>query len=65
MFQHPKQVCMSYCQHLKLSLYFSYILGKGSIFAFVHAFFPDTYITSTSDLSKQLQTTLKSAGCKD
>ena len=65
MFQHPKEVCMTYLQHLRLSLYFSYILWKGSIFAFVHAFFPDSYITSTSELSKQLQDILKTAGCKD
>ena len=62
-FQHPKQVCMTYFQHLRLSLYFSYILWKGSIQSFIHALFPDLYIRSTTDISLLLIDTLKTAGC--
>lgn len=62
-FKHPKEVCMTYFQHMRLSLYFSYILWKGSIQSFIHALFPDLYIRSTTDLSIILIDTLKSAGC--
>jgi|TARA_B100000575_G_C22906043_1_gene526369 hypothetical protein len=50
---------------MKLSLYFSYTLFVGSMKAFVHAFIPDVYITSTSDLSTELYKVLKSSGCHD
>mgnify|MGYP006960670606 CR=1 FL=1 len=63
LFKHPQAVCMSYGTHLCLSLYFSFILWVGSIQAFIHAFLPDTFITSTTDLAHQLQSVLKSAGC--
>lgn len=63
LFQHPKSVCMTYIQHMKLSLYFSYHLWVGSVYALIHAFFPDHYITSTTDVCALLQKTLKSAGC--
>lgn len=64
MFNHPKKVCMSYIQHLKLSLYFSYILFKGSLKAIVHGLVPDVYVTSTSDLSIQLRAILDKSGCR-
>lgn len=62
-FKHPQQVCMTYFQHMRLSLYFSYILWKGSIQSFIHALFPDLYIRSTTDISSLLIDTLKTAGC--
>tara|TARA_B100000524_G_scaffold129056_1_gene63628 strand:- start:10536 stop:10775 length:240 start_codon:yes stop_codon:yes gene_type:complete len=62
-FKHPKEVCMSYFKHFKLSLYFSYVLGKGSAKAFMHAFIPDYYITSTSDLVEEVALLLKDNGC--
>jgi len=65
MFHHPRDVCMTYMTHMKLSLYFSYSLFVGSMKAFVHAFIPDVYITSTSDLSAELYKSLKSSGCHD
>lgn len=64
LFKHPQAVCMSYGTHLCLSLYFSFILWVGSIQAFIHAFLPDTFITSTTDLAHQLDRVLKSAGCR-
>ena len=54
-FTHPKEVCMSYFEHMKLSLYFSWILWKASILAVIHAFLPDTFITSTSDTNKEVE----------
>jgi hypothetical protein len=64
MFSHPKKVCMTYLQHMKLSLYFSYILAKGSVKAFIHAFLPDNYVSSTSDLVIETKKLLESNGCK-
>ena len=64
-FDHPKNVCMTYFKHMKLSLYFSYLLAKGSIKAIVHAFLPDTFITSTSDLTAKIQDILKKSGCNE
>jgi hypothetical protein len=63
MFQHPKNVCMTYTEHLCLSLYFSFIMWIGSMQAFVHAFVPDIFITSTTDLAHDIQTIIKRSGC--
>ena len=63
MFNHPKKVCMNYYTHMKLSLYFSFVLLKGSIKSLIHAFIPDIYITSTTDLTKSLDKLLKENGC--
>lgn len=64
-FEHPKIVCMTYGTHMKLSLYFAFLLAKGSVQAVVHAFLPDTFITSTGDLTKKLHGILKVSGCDD
>ena len=64
-FEHPKKVCMTYIKHMKLSLYLSYLLAKGSAKAIVHAFLPDTFITSTSDLTAKVQDILKTSGCNE
>ena len=50
MFNHPSNVCMTYLQHMKLSIELSSLFFIGSIKAFIHAFIPDIYITSSSDL---------------
>ena len=63
-FKHPKAVCMTYLTHMYLSLYFSFILWIGSIQAFFHAFYPDVFITSTTDLAHSLDQILSSSGCK-
>lgn len=62
-FNHPSNVCMTYFQHMKLSLHFAAILGIGSVQAVIHAFIPDICITSTTDVSKKINTMLKSNGC--
>jgi hypothetical protein len=50
---------------MKLSLYLSYLLAKASTKAMVHAFLPDTFITSTSDLTAKIQDILKKSGCRE
>lgn len=64
-FTHPEEVCMSYSEHLKLSLKFCFLMLKGAIKAFIHAFLPDYCVTSTSDISKEIISLLKSNGCHE
>ena len=58
MFSHLTKVKMSYFQHLNHSLHFSRILFSGSIKAFVHGILPTMYETSTTDLTRELNTKL-------
>ena len=62
-FSHLKEVCMNYKEHFVLSMKFSYMLAKGSVFALIHAFHPDTYITKTSELVIDINKLLKENGC--
>tara|TARA_B100000424_G_C22597870_1_gene334325 strand:+ start:422 stop:565 length:144 start_codon:yes stop_codon:yes gene_type:complete len=39
-------------------------LAIGSIKAFIHAIYPDKYITSSSDVTKEIMEDIKSSGCK-
>ena len=64
MFNHPKNVCMSYCEHFLLSMSFAKIFAIASMKAFLHAIYPDIYITSTSDAINDIQKILKSKGCR-
>ena len=63
-FQHPKDVCMTYFSHFWFSLSLSLKLAKGSIKAFIHAIYPDKFITSTSDITKDIIQDIESSGCK-
>jgi len=54
---------MTYFQHMKLSLYLSYLLGKGSIAALIHSLIPDLFITSTTDITKKITQILQTSGC--
>jgi len=62
-FSHPNNVCMDYFTHAWLSLTFSRKLFFGSIKAFIHAIIPSLFITSTSDLVKNINYKLKKSGC--
>jgi hypothetical protein len=42
----------------------SFKLALGSFKAFIHAIYPDKYITSTSDITKEITYDIESAGCK-
>jgi len=64
-FSHPNNVCMSYFQHMKLSLSFSFHMFTGSCKAIVHAFIPSLFITGTTDTAIYLEKTLKNSGCRD
>ena len=60
MFSHLRDVKMTYFQHLKVSLGYSYSFMTGSIKAFIHGVFPDMYTTSTSDLIRKLHKDIES-----
>ena len=62
-FKHPKEVCMTYFEHFKLSMNFSKLLAIGSFKAFIHAILPDFYITSTTDIIEEIKVQLANAGC--
>jgi hypothetical protein len=63
-FTHPNSVCMTYFEHMSLSLGFSKTLMGASWKSLVHAFVPSMYITSTSDTQKKLRRQLTEAGCE-
>lgn len=63
-FSHPNSVCMSYLQHAQFSSSIGVSLLIGSFQAFVHAILPSMYLTSSSDLSRNLHLKLSNAGCK-
>ena len=64
-FTHPNSVCMTYIEHCLLSLGFSMKFALASAKAFIHAFAPNYFITSTSDTVHDMSKQLYSAGCRD
>ena len=56
---------MSYFEHCKFALILSKDLFIGSLQSLVHAFCPSAFITSTTDLVKNIDIKLKNSGCKD
>ena len=63
-FTHPASVCMSYFQHLLFSFKVGLKLAFGTGKAFIHGIYPDIYVTSTSDLIKDLEEEIKEIGCR-
>ena len=47
-FKHPKEVCMTYFEHIKFSLYLSYMFGKASFCALINGV--SDILSSSSDL---------------
>ena len=62
--QHLNSVCMSYFEHSYLSMYFSVNLLVGSGKAFVHAWVPCWFTTSTSDLINNFKIIIDNVGCE-
>ena len=65
MFQHLKDVCMSYFDHMYFSLFLCITFAIGSYKAFVHALIPSLFITSSSDLIKEVAEKMKTIGCRN
>ncbi len=64
-FDHPNRVCMTYFNHLCLSMRFSFIFLKASAAAFVHAICPSCFITNTSETHAQVGYLLENSGCRN
>jgi len=64
-FTHPNNVCMTYMQHFWFSMSLCLRFAIGSIQAFIHALLPDYYITSSSDLVREIQYDISKIGCRD
>ena len=62
--KHLKKVCMNYFEHFCLSMYFSGNLLIASIQAFIHAWVPCWYNSTTTDLVSNFQNVIKMVGCK-
>jgi hypothetical protein len=58
-FKHLVDVNMNYTEHMFLSLKLSARMAWGSFTAFVHALYPDVFITSTSSTCDYLQSELQ------
>lgn len=63
MFKHPARVCMTYWSHFNFSMYLSKEFAKASCCAFIHAIYPDTLITHSSDTIKKLHIDMTNKGC--
>ena len=60
---HPKNVCMSYFKHFLFSFKLSVYFFKKSIQAFVHSIYPNFFITSSSNVPKELTDKFSEVGC--
>ena len=58
-FNHPRKVNMTYTKHMFTSLNMSHTFMKSSIKAFIHAFIPSLYETSSTDTIKELSKKIK------
>ncbi len=63
MFNHPRNVCMTYLEHFKVSMNLSKIFLLASLKAFIHAIYPDFFITSSTDTVEKAKKIMNSAGC--
>lgn len=53
-FNHLSDLNVSYTTHFKHSMYYSIMSLKSSYYFFIHALYPDVYVTSGSDTIKKL-----------
>lgn len=60
MFTHLQEENISYIDHWKVSMSYSLNFMSASIKAIVHAFIPDLFKTSSSDMIKNLHEKMKS-----
>ena len=64
MFRHPSEVCMTYFEHFRLSMGFSYKFAIAAFQAFIHAVMPDLYISSTTNTINDIQSIIEKSGCR-
>ena len=56
---HLEEMKMGYFEHMFISLYYAFILLLSFFKAFIHAFIPDIYVTSTSECIVEINKELK------
>ena len=56
---------MPYFKHMNFSLSLSKDLLESSAKAFIHAFLPDVYVTSTTDTLNKLEEKMSKVGCNN
>ena len=64
MFKHPSDVCMSYFEYCRFSLRLSFQFAYASFAALVHAFYPDIYVTHSTDTIHNIKKQMKDVGCR-
>lgn len=64
MFTHPTQVCMTYLEHMRLSMHISFLFFQGACKAFVHSIYPDIFVTAASDTQREIAEILRTSGCR-
>ena len=63
--EHPNSVCMTYLEHFNFSMKLALLQIKGAYKAIVHAIIPNWYITSTTDINKEIKNLLDTSGCNN
>lgn len=63
MFNHLSNVCMNYNEHFFLSIQLCVYFLVGGICAFVHAFIPDLFTSSSSYYSNIIVDKIQKSGC--
>jgi len=63
-FSHPSKVCMSYIQHFCFALKLSGFFLCGSLVSIIHAFIPDIFVDSPSQINNQIKKLIDSSGCR-
>lgn len=62
---HPKNVCMSYVSHFQFSLFLSYKFGIASFKALIHAIIPNLFISSSTDITREINKIISVMGCNN
>ena len=63
MFDHPREVCMTYVEHFKFSMSLSFKFTEAAFKAFVHAILPCYYIKSSTEINEHILYKLQNSGC--
>jgi len=63
-FIHPENVCMTYLEHFCFSLEMTWYLSVGCVKSLIHAFIPDLFVNSTSEIVTLIQQRLSQVGCR-
>lgn len=63
-FSHPKEVCMTYYEHWIFAMKLSGTFMYGAVATFIHAFIPDIFVTTPSDVNNYIKNRLNMSGCR-